>query len=93
MNDVVFIVAENLLKDSFVVMGDQENRYNWLDHNHGTSVKFVDADEYEVKASHMLFLVQQTLLSASPLPLLLTLVLYVRVYMVRRTFHTGIVAC
>jgi len=44
-------VTENLLKDSFVVMGE-ENRYSWLDHNHGSSVKFVDADdsEFEVVA-------------------------------------------
>ena len=44
-------------------MGDQENRYSWLDHNHGTSVKFADADEYEVKASHMLCVVKLTLSS------------------------------
>jgi len=44
-------VTENLLKDSFVVMGEQgEQRYSWLDHTHATSVKFADADdsEYEV---------------------------------------------
>jgi len=47
-------VTENLLKDSFAVMSEQESRYSWLDHNHGASVKFVDADdsEYEVWASH-----------------------------------------
>ena len=56
---MVFVVPENLLKDSFVVMGEQENRYSWLDHNHGSSVKFVDADdsEYEVVDSHTLCVV------------------------------------
>ena len=37
-----------------MVMSGQEQRFSWLDHNHGSSVKFVDADdsEYEVLASH-----------------------------------------
>ena len=46
-------MTEDLLKDSFAVVGEQENRFSWLDHDHSTSVKFVDADdsEYEVWAS------------------------------------------
>jgi len=44
----LIFVAENLLKDSFVVMAEQgEQRYSWLDHNHSTSVKFADADDFE----------------------------------------------
>ena len=58
--EYVVVVTEDLLKESFVVMKDQENRFSWLDHNHGSSVKFVDADdsEYEVGASHTLYSVQ-----------------------------------
>ena len=60
---VCVCVAENLLKDSFAVMGEHEHepRFSWLDHNHSASVKFVDADdsEYEVRAlRHRLYRVQ-----------------------------------
>ena len=52
-------MTEDLLKDSFTVMCDhkQHHRLSWSDHNHGSSVKFVDAahgsdSEYEVGALH-----------------------------------------
>jgi len=48
------VLTEDLLKDSFAVMSDKETRYSWLDHDHSSAVKFVDADdsEFEVWASH-----------------------------------------
>jgi len=43
----MLMLAENLLKDSFVVVSEHEPRFSWLDHDHSSSVKFADADDLD----------------------------------------------